>query len=86
MYKIIISKLASKEILKLPKSVAIVVFDNIKKLSMNPKPIGYKKLKGIKEDIFRIRIGDYRVLYTIEEKIKIVDIRTVKHRKDAYKL
>jgi mRNA interferase RelE/StbE len=86
VYKIIISKLASKEILKLPKSVAIVVFDNIKTLSMNPKPKGYKKLKGIKEDIFRIRIGDYRVLYTIEEKIKIVDIRTVKHRKDAYKL
>lgn len=55
-------------------------------LGYNPKPIGYKKLKGIKEDIFRIRIGDYRILYTIEEKIKIVDIRTIKHRKDAYKL
>jgi len=86
MYQVIISKLASKEIVKLPKIVAIQVFENIKMLGYNPKPIGYKKLKGIKEDIFRIRIGDYRILYTIEEKIKIVDNRTIKHRKDAYKL
>ena len=46
--------MASKEIVKLPKIVAIQVFENIKMLGYNPKPIGHKKLKGIKEDIFRI--------------------------------
>ena len=44
-----------------------------------------KKPKGFYEDLYRIRIGDYRVIYSIEDKIKIIDIRQIGRRKDIYK-
>ena len=49
-----------------------------------PRPPGSKKLVNSKEQTWRIRVGDYRILYTIEDQIKIVDIRKVGHRKDVY--
>ncbi|MBX2901698.1 MAG: type II toxin-antitoxin system RelE/ParE family toxin [Cyclobacteriaceae bacterium] len=55
----------------------------LKNLEEDPRPIGCKKLKG-EQNIWRIRIGDYRVLYTIDEVVRIVDIRSVGHRKDIY--
>ncbi|MGQ0738021.1 MAG: type II toxin-antitoxin system RelE family toxin [Bacteroidota bacterium] len=48
-------------------------------------PGGVKKLKGEKEDLYRIRSGDYRIIYSIEDKIRIVDIRKIGHRKDIYR-
>jgi len=53
-------------------------------LSENPHPVGNKKLKGEYQNFYRIRIGDYRVLYSIKDKIKIIDIRQIGHRKDIY--
>jgi mRNA interferase RelE/StbE len=52
-------------------------------LSDNPRPQGSKKLKGGFEN-WRIRIGDYRIIYAIDDEILIVDIRKVGHRKDIY--
>jgi len=54
-------------------------------LAENPRPSGVKKLKGISEDLYRIRSGDYRVIYSISDQIRIVDIRKIGHRKDIYK-
>jgi mRNA interferase RelE/StbE len=51
-------------------------------LSKNPRPHGCKKLKG--RDGYRIRAGDYRILYNIFDKILTVDIVTLGHRKDIY--
>ena len=51
---------------------------------LNPRPKGAKKLES-KEEIWRIRIGDYRVLYAIEDVIKIIEVRNIGHRKDIYK-
>lgn len=45
---------------------------------------GEKKLEGKKEEIWRIRVGDYRIIYLIEDTIKIVEIRKIGHRKDIY--
>jgi mRNA interferase RelE/StbE len=47
--------------------------------------MGFKKLKGNYEDLYRIRIGDYRIIYSIEDKIQVVDIRQIGHRKDIYR-
>jgi len=53
-------------------------------LAENPRPAGCKKLKGTHEDLWRIRIGNYRVIYTINDTIQIIDIQKIGHRKDIY--
>jgi mRNA interferase RelE/StbE len=83
-YKITIKKSALKEIQELPKPSILKITTAIDALSQNPRPVGCKKLKGEEEYIWRIRVGDYRVLYAIEDVIKIVDLRKVGHRKDIY--
>ncbi|MFN3800622.1 type II toxin-antitoxin system RelE family toxin [Belliella pelovolcani] len=82
-YEIVVSKSASKELLKLPKKVNNKIINAILLLADNPRPSGAKKLPGLSEN-WRIRIGDYRVIYAISEEISIVDIRKVGHRKDIY--
>jgi mRNA interferase RelE/StbE len=52
-------------------------------LEENPLPKGVKKLSGI--DAYRIRVGDYRILYQINSKKKIIEIIAIAHRKDAYR-
>ncbi len=54
-------------------------------LAENPRPPGVKKLKGLDEDVYRVRTGDYRVIYVIEDKVRIVEVRKVGHRKDIYR-
>ncbi len=84
MYKIFISKSALKEMAHLPAKVNTQISGAIDKLSKNLRPAGCKKLKGEKEYMWRIRVGNYRVLYTIEDEVKIVDVRKVGHRKNIY--
>jgi len=83
-YRIVIGRSAEKEIRKLPSSVLKRVVNAISQLSETPRPEGCKKLKGSDEELWRIRIGDYRVLYFIEDEIQLVDIQRVRHRKDVY--
>lgn len=85
MYSISINSLALKELSKLPKAMAKKAEKVIDSLAEEPRPVGVKKLKGMDEDLFRIRLGDYRIIYSIEDEIKIVDIRRVGHRKDIYR-
>lgn len=84
MYKITIKKTAAKELNELPDKIAASITTAIFQLAENPRPAGCKKLKGKKTEFWRIRIGDYRVIYTIDEGIKIIDIQKVGHRKDVY--
>ncbi len=82
-YKIILSTSAQKEIRKLQKPDVAKVVKAIGTLASNPRPSGCKKLVGSK-NTYRIRIGDYRVLYFIEDTIRIVEVSGVKHRREAY--
>ncbi len=81
-YHIRLSKKAEKALDSLPNQVVIRIYDALKTLSTNPKPFGYKKLK--KHEGYRIRIGDYRAIYTIKENELIVLVLTIGHRKDVY--
>jgi mRNA interferase RelE/StbE len=85
MYKIIISESALKQMHKLQKPVVKTLQLSVDKLAENPRPAGVKKLKGNNEDLYRIRVGDYRIVYSIEDTIQVVDIRKIGHRKDIYK-
>ena len=74
------------------KDEKIVSWEAVKKiriaidgLAFNPRPDGCKKLSDSDENIWRIRVGDYRILYIIQDEIKIIDIRRIAHRKDVYR-
>ena len=60
------------------------IIPQIRTLAENPRPSGCRKLTGLKND-WRIRIGDYRVLYEIDEKAKVVKIMRVRHRREVYR-
>ena len=83
-YQVVISKIASKELRKLHKKEVQLIFSKIKGLATNPRPDGCKKLKSQSENLWRLRMGDYRVIYSIDDTIRIIDIRRVGHRKDIY--
>jgi mRNA interferase RelE/StbE len=85
MYRITFKKSALKELVALPSFAIKGVHLAIDKLAENPRPEGCKKLVGSKENLWRVRSGNYRILYVIEDKIQIVDIRRIGHRKDIYK-
>lgn len=85
MYSISITQSALKELKQLDKPVVKKIEKLIDGLSANPRPPGVKKLKGLEEEVYRVRTGDYRVIYVIEDKLRVVEVRKVGHRKDIYK-
>ena len=83
-YKIDFSTKALKDLRSLSQSLNRRILPKIEELQFNPRPAGCRKLSG-HEDKFRIRIGDYRVLYTIDDGLLIIGIERVRHRKDVYR-
>ncbi|SMC33218.1 type II toxin-antitoxin system RelE family toxin [Moheibacter sediminis] len=81
-YTIILSKKAEKQLDKLNDTIVLPILNSISELAINPRPVGYKKLKGRKG--CRIRVGDYRVIYEIIDKEMIVEVIALGHRKDIY--
>ncbi len=77
-----IKRSAEKELDKIPLKVYRQIAKHIFALGTNPRPSGIKKLK---EGIYRIRVGDYRIVYSIDDTTKIVEIIKVKHRKEVYR-
>lgn len=84
MYQVTIARQALKELENLPKKSTLQIVKAIDDLSINPRPTGCKKLKGENEYLWRIRVGNYRVIYSIDDKIKIIDVRKIGHRKEIY--
>ena len=83
-YKIVISKSAEKEISKLSVKEILKIRETILNLADNPRPFGVKKLEGF-DDFYRIKKGNYRIIYTIEDDILTVEVLKVGNRKDVYK-
>ncbi len=82
-YEIVVSKSAAKELSRLAKSVNNRIIRAILKLQQEPRPQGARKLRG-SAATWRIRIGDYRVVYVIDDALRQIDIRKIGHRKDVY--
>ena len=82
-YAVAFKKSALKELARLPKQVIARVTAAIVTLADDPRPKGCKKLRGY-DDLWRIRVGDYRVIYTIEDAVLTVEVLEVVNRKDAY--
>ncbi|MCC6399995.1 MAG: type II toxin-antitoxin system RelE/ParE family toxin [Flavobacteriales bacterium] len=75
---------ARKEIDAIPPRTAVRIVEAVGRLAQNPRPAGCKKLKG-HDDLWRIRIGSYRVVYFIGDAIRLVRVEKVSDRKDAYR-
>jgi mRNA interferase RelE/StbE len=83
-YKIRFTKSAEKDLRRIEKTRIFSVLEKIEALSVNPRLEGIKKLVG-SDAAYRLRVGEYRVIYTIDDGIKIVQIDRVRHRKEAYR-
>jgi len=83
-YRVEIKGSAVKEIAALPKREQRRVVSAIEALSGDPRPEGVRKLTGI-EDAYRLRVGDYRVVYQISDDVLTVFVVRVGHRKDVYR-
>lgn len=81
-YTVLILPSAQKQLGKLPGAVATRIEDKMMELEHDPRPAGCKKLKG--RDAWRIRIGDYRVIYEINDGILVVTVITIGHRREVY--
>ena len=82
-YRVIVLPSAERDIEKLPREIQRCIYKRITLLETNPWPPDYKKLKGSVG--YRIRVGDYRVLYEINDDIVTVIITRAGHRKDSYR-
>jgi mRNA interferase RelE/StbE len=83
MYKVKLSNHASKTLDKIQRNLYLRIYERLKTLQDNPRPHGCIKLTDL--DGYRIRIGDFRVLYEIDDKEKIIYIYEILDRKHAYK-
>lgn len=82
-YTVRIARSAEREMDDLPPNVFPRVADAIHRLAGEPRPRGCRKLRG--QDEYRVRVGRYRVLYTIGDHNRQVDVFAVGHRRDVYR-
>ena len=83
MHEVRIGRSAVKELEALPDQIIDRVAAKVDSLSTRPRPTGCKKLRG-GDDLWRVRVGDYRIIDAIDDTQLIVEIRVIRHRKDAY--
>jgi mRNA interferase RelE/StbE len=83
-YKVEILRGALKQLKKIPSELQERIQIKIDDLATEPRPNGVKKLKR-KENAYRIRVGDYRVIYDIFDDLLVVNVVEVGHRRNIYK-
>jgi mRNA interferase RelE/StbE len=83
-YKIIFKKSAEKSLAVIPGKIAEKIVLKVYALKDEPRPDGVKKLSG-SENLYRIRIGDYRVIYSIYDNILLIEVIRIGHRRDIYR-
>ena len=83
-YEITFARSARRELEALEAQLVARLWARIQALRDQPRPPGCRKVQG-EESVWRIRIGDYRVLYEINDASRIIDIAAVRHRRDAYR-
>jgi mRNA interferase RelE/StbE len=82
-YTVEVKPPARKELEVLPDNVLARVVRKLEALGDTPRPAGCKKLKGYK-DQWRVRVGDWRVVYIIDDAAKLVSVTRIAHRREVY--
>ena len=83
-YQVTFARSARKELERLPSREVKRIIAKITALAFEPRPAGCRKLVS-EQNLWRIRIGEYRVVYSINDETKIIDIVTVRHRSEVYR-
>jgi len=82
-YRVEWKRAATKVVTKLPRDARLRILRAVEQLPSNPLPVGVRKLVG-SEHTYRMREGDYRIVYTITASALLIEIIRVGHRKDVY--
>jgi len=82
-YHVALTSSAEKELKKLSGQLIARIVLRVENLASNPRPSGCKKLRG-GDDEWRIRVGDYRVVYTIDDAKLLVEVTRIRHRSKVY--
>ena len=82
-YTVVVPKPVQKQLENLIQTERAKVISVLKQVAEDPRPSGIKKLKGY-EKTYRVRVGDYRVIYEIKDRELVVLVLSVSHRKDSY--
>lgn len=87
-YRVTVTTPAQRDLKRLVKSLSrdrfLAIDDAIRSLGRNPRPHGYEPLEGC-AGVFRFRVGDHRILYSIDDPMHVVRIARVRDRKDVYR-
>lgn len=82
MYRVEFTSAAARKVRKLDRPVRARLLDAIESLTTSPRPDGVKKLTST-ENAWRIRVGDYRIIYSIEDDVLVVTVVRVAHRREV---
>jgi mRNA interferase RelE/StbE len=83
-YDVALTSTAEKELKTLSSRLVARIVPRLENLVSNPRPPGCKKLSG-GDDEWRIRVGDYRVVYTIDDAQLLVEVTRIRHRSEVYR-
>ncbi len=83
MYRVFLERAAEKQLKQLPAKLHDRVIEAVQALSKDPRPTGCRKLTGT--DDWRIRVGDYRVIYEIDDKARKIRVNRIRHRREVYR-
>ncbi len=82
-YHVALSSSAAKELKKLSSQLIARIVPCLENLASNPRPPGCKKLQGGGRE-WRVRVGDYRVVYTVDDAKLLVEVTRIRHRSEVY--
>ncbi len=83
-YRIEFARSAERDLRRIDRQIVPRIVSAIDELTIDPRPHGAKKLVGA-DRTYRIRIGDYRVVYTVDDAVFIVSIDRIRHRREVYR-
>jgi mRNA interferase RelE/StbE len=84
IYRIVLKQSVLKDLRRIPRSIVRVLQERILALAQDPVPSGAEPIEGY-QHWFRIRIGNYRVVYHVAKSIEIITVIKIGHRKDVYR-
>jgi mRNA interferase RelE/StbE len=82
-YSLFLKKSAERDLRKIPQTDLQRIIQRIKELAADPRPSSSEKLAG--QDSYRIRQGDYRIVYTVDDDQKLIEIIKIGHRREVYR-
>jgi len=84
MYRVVLKKSAEKDLGKINPVYYNTVTAHLKGLAENPRPFGCVKL-SVSKNVYRVRVGVYRVVYSIKDDILVVEVIKIDHRRNVYR-